>query len=225
LLLPHTNLQFLSPKEAPLRKPVSLAGGLTPERARHAPVTAEIVSFPAGAAQKRHRVRLPLTSFPARMRILEEARDMPEAVRLRSLRRSLTPLDRALTDEEALSLSRLAEVETMLDSTSRTSPLARLGMGSTGRGAQGGWLPFSEQRRRETSGRAFVLARLSAQHRATATEFLIQMLPWRSEAVVCGDECTGSRRQIAARKQVAIERICSTAAEIARIYRIYDSCE
>ena len=56
----------------------------------------------------RHRTRPLLTPLALRRTIVEEAAAKPEAVRLRSLRRRLTPLDRALTDRAAEALDRLS---------------------------------------------------------------------------------------------------------------------
>lgn len=207
-----------------MRKSISLAGAPTCERARHARLAVDILTPRLDPPVVRLRVRAPLTPPAVRMQILEDTLDMPEAVRLRSLRRRLTPLDRALSGEDAASLDRLAEAETLLDSACHASPLARLGMGSAGSSADGARLPFSERRRREIGGRAFVLARLSAEHRAAVAGFLTQMLPWRSEAGGSGaaPEPYLPRAKRAARQQAALELLCRAAAGISRLYRIYD---
>jgi len=206
-----------------LSKPISLAGGPTRERARHALMAAEFLTPRLDPPVIRHRVRTPLTPIAVRMQILEETRELPEAVRLRSLRRRLTVLDRALSDADAANLDRLAEAETLLHSASHASPLARIGMGSGG-SADSGRLPFSERRRREIGGRAFVLARLGAQHRAALTRFLADMLPWRNEAggAAPAPEQHITRAKLAERHQAAMEILCRAAREISRLYRVYD---
>jgi hypothetical protein len=127
----------------------------------------------------RHRVRTVLTPLSVRRAILEEAADKPEAVRVRSLRRRLTPLDRALTDREAEAIERLTGCIHRLSNQGtinysqpgmRTSPYSRL--------------PFSEGRQKEIAAMSYVLRGLTPLQKSVAFELTILLDPCHSQPSV-----------------------------------------
>jgi len=66
-----------------------------------------VLTPPGAPVVARHRTKTILTPLAVRRGILEDAATKPEAVRARSLRRRLTVLDRALSDDEAGALERI----------------------------------------------------------------------------------------------------------------------
>jgi len=86
---------------------VELSEGPTPHRRQHTPFTRDVLTPPGAPVIARHRARTILTPLEVRRAILEDVASKPEAVRVRSLRRRLTVLDRMLTDQEAEALERL----------------------------------------------------------------------------------------------------------------------
>src|SRR5208283_4999758 len=96
----------------------------------------------------------------------------PEAVRVRSLRRRLTALDRALSDREAEALDRL---------TTCINGLSNIGclnyMRSEVRSSPFGRLPFSEGKRRDIAAMAYVLQGLSPAHKAAVLELAVLLDP------------------------------------------------
>ncbi len=86
---------------------IEFSDGPTVERRNHTPFTRDVLTPLGAPIIARHRTRLILTPLSARRSILEDIAEKPEAVRLRSLRRRLTVLDRALSDREAEMLERL----------------------------------------------------------------------------------------------------------------------
>ncbi len=118
-----------------------------------------------------------------RRAIIEEAATRPEAARLRSLRRRLTPLDRALSDREAEALDRL---------TSCLNSLSNIGcpnyLRSEVRSSPFGRLPFSESKRIEIAAMTFVLKGLSPIQRSAVLELAVILDPSHSGAFKPGEE-------------------------------------
>ncbi|WP_155942396.1 hypothetical protein [Rhodomicrobium vannielii] len=85
-----------------------LSDGPSPWRRQHTAFTRDVLTPPGAPVVARHRARPILTPHEMRLAILEDAAGKPEAVRIRSLRRRLTVLDRALSDREAQALERLS---------------------------------------------------------------------------------------------------------------------
>jgi hypothetical protein len=177
------------------RKPQpEFSEGPTHERRQHTPFTRDILTPPGAPIIARHRVRTILTPIEARRAILEEAAQKPEATRLRSLRRRLTALDRALSDREAEMLERL---------TSCINSLSNVGclnlLKSEVRHSPYGRLPFSEAKRKEIAAMAYVLKRLTAAHRACVLYLAARLDPgasaqkWQPDAT-----CIARSREAAA---------------------------
>ena len=131
----------------------------------------------------RHRARTILTPLEVRRAILEDAGSKPEAVRVRSLRRRLTALDRMLTDQEAEALERLTNCINSLSNVRsinylkpevRYTPLGRV--------------PFSEKRRREIAAMSYVLKSLSAAHRSACLELAVLLDPSHSGSDKLADD-------------------------------------
>jgi hypothetical protein len=149
---------------------LELSEGPSQHRRQHTPFTRDVLT-PAGAPiVARHRARTILTPLETRRAILDDIASKPETVRLRSLRRRLTVLDRMLSDEEAEALERLAScfnglsnigAVNYLKSEVRSSPFNRV--------------PFSEWKRREITAMTYVLKALTPPNRS-AVLFLARLL-------------------------------------------------
>src|SRR5208337_4835904 len=96
-----------SAKPSKKRPRLELSEGPTDERRQHTPFTRDVLTPPGAPIVASHRTRTILTPLGVRRAIIEEAAAKPEAVRVRSLRRRLTVLDRTLSDREAEAIERL----------------------------------------------------------------------------------------------------------------------
>jgi hypothetical protein len=146
----------------------------TRERQQHTQFTRDVLTPPGAPIIARHRVRTLLTPLEARRAILEDVAQT-EAVRLRSLRRRLTALDRALSDREAEMLERLTAC---IGSLSNVGCLNYLK--SEVRSSPYGRLPFSEAKRRDIAAMAYVLKRLTAASRASVLDLAARLDPGAS---------------------------------------------
>jgi len=133
-----------------------LSEGPTPHRRQHTPFTRDLLTPPGAPIVARHRARPILTPLEVRRTILEDAAGKPESVRVRSLRRRLTVLDRMLSDQEAEALDRLTSCLNALSNVGAINYLkSEVRSGPTAR------LPFNETRRREIAAMSYVLKNLS----------------------------------------------------------------
>jgi len=152
-----------------------LSEGPTQHRRQHTPFTRDVLTPPGAPIVARHRARTILTPLEVRRAILEDVASKPETVRVRSLRRRLTILDRMLSDEEAEALERLTSCINSLSNVRainylkpevRYTPLGRV--------------PFSERRRREIAAMTYVLRNISAPHRAACLRLAVMLDPSHS---------------------------------------------
>ncbi len=137
-----------------------LSEGPTEHRRQHTPFTRDVLTPLGAPIMARHRARIVLTPLDARRAIIEDAASKPEPVRVRSLRRRLTVLDRMLSDQEAEALERLT---TCVNSLSNIGALNYLK--SEVRSTPFGRLPFNERKRREIEAMSYVLKALDAPNR------------------------------------------------------------
>lgn len=107
------------------------------------------------------------------MRLMEEMQDRPEAFRVRSLRRRLTKLDRALTDEEAYSLDRANNAWLVFHGRSRS-----VSFDSAGGGGEQQAEPLNQKELNEANSYARMRKRLSAYHRAEMEFVFRSIAPW-----------------------------------------------
>jgi hypothetical protein len=162
-------------KSTKKRKPHDLSEGPNDHRRQHSPFTRDVLT-PAGAPViARHRMRTVLTPLEVRRAILEDAASKPEAVRVRSLRRRLTLLDRALSDQEAEAIERLTSCINGLSNAGCINYLK-----SEVRSSSFGRLPFSESRQREIAAMTYVLRGLSPLHKSVVLELAILLDPSQS---------------------------------------------
>jgi hypothetical protein len=151
---------------------LSLAETANEHRRQHSAFTRDILSLPGAPIVARRRVRTLLTPLGVRRAIIEDAATKPEPVRIRSLRRRLTVLDRALSDREAEALDRL---------TSCISSLSNVGclnyLRSEVRQAPTDRLPFSEGKRIEIAAMNAVLKGLNPAHKSAVLELAILLDP------------------------------------------------
>ncbi|MGO9171220.1 MAG: hypothetical protein ACLP7P_04555 [Rhodomicrobium sp.] len=175
------------------RPRLELSEGPTDERRQHTQFTREVLTPPGAPIVARHRTRTILTPLGVRRAIIEEAAAKPEAVRVRSLRRRLTVLDRTLSDREAEAIERL---------TSCINSLSNVGclnyLKSQVRSSPVGRLPFGERKRREISAMTYVLRRLSSADRSAVLELSVLVDPSYSGAFKPAEAFVASVRVAAA---------------------------
>jgi hypothetical protein len=140
---------------------VELSEGPTPHRRQHTPFTRDVLTPVGAPIIARHRARMILTPLEVRRAILEDIASKPESVRVRSLRRRLTVLDRMLSDAEAEALERLASCFSGLSNVGAVNYLK-----SEVRSSPFGRVPFNEWKRREIAAMCHVLKALSPPNRS-----------------------------------------------------------
>lgn len=101
--------------------------GVTRERRQKSPIARDIVAE-LGIGFARQRAKPWLTPMPIRLRIIREARG-----RERSLRRRLTRLDRALTDEQARTLNRAYDAWLICEGKASTVQIGKIGFSAIDR--------------------------------------------------------------------------------------------
>ena len=152
-----------------------LAEAPNEQRRQHTSFTRDVLTAPNAPVLARHRARTLLTPLAVRRAIIEDTASKPEPVRVRSLRRRLTVLDRALSDREAEALDQL---------TSCISSLSNIGclnyLRSEVRSSPFGRLPFNESKRIEIAAMTAVLKGLSAPHRSAVLELAVLLDPSHS---------------------------------------------
>jgi hypothetical protein len=153
-----------------------LSEGPAELRRQHTAFTSDVLTPSGAPVIARHRTRTILTPLTVRRAILEEAASKPEAVRVRSLRRRLTVLDRALSDREAEALDRL---------TSCLNSLSNIGcvsyLGSEIRSTPYGRLPFGDGKRQEIAAMNYVLKGLPPACKSAVLELAAVMDPSQSQ--------------------------------------------
>ena len=154
-----------------------LAEAPNEHRLQHTPFTRDVLTPPGAPIVARHRTRTLLTPLAVRRAIIEEAAAKPEPVRVRSLRRRLTLLDRALSDCEAEALDRLTNCIASLSNIGCLNYLR-----SEVRSSPFGRLPFSEGKRVEIAAMSAVLKGLSPAHRSAVLELAVLLDPSYSGA-------------------------------------------
>jgi hypothetical protein len=176
-------------------------------RCQHTPLTRDVLTAAGLPIVARLRTRTILTPLAVRLTIIEEAAAKSDTVRVRSLRRRLTPLDRALSDCEAEMLERLTSCIISLSNIScidLSKPVARL--------AAAGRLPFGEHKRREISAMTFVLRGLSAAHKSAVLELAVLLDPSTS--------LQGSKPG-----EVFIASVCQAAGAATSLYQAWERQE
>jgi hypothetical protein len=159
-------------RSAKKRPKLDLSEGPTEARLQHTPFTRDILTPSGSPIIARLRTRTILTPLAVRLAILEDAAAKPEAVRARSLRRRLTPLDRALSGREAEMLERLTSCIISLSNAGcidLSKPVIR--------SSASGRLPFGERKRREISAMTYVLRRLSSTDKSAVLELAFLLDP------------------------------------------------
>ncbi len=154
---------------------LDLAEAPNEHRRQHTPFTRDILTPPGAPIVGRHRTRTLLTPLAVRRAIIEEAAAKPEPVRVRSLRRRLTQLDRALSDREAEALDRLTSCITSLSNIGCLNYLK-----SEVRSSPFGRLPFNDSKRIEIGAMNAVLKGLMPAHRSAILELAVLLDPSHS---------------------------------------------
>ena len=154
-----------------------LAEAPNEHRLQHTPFTRDVLTPPGAPIVARHRTRTLLTPLAVRRAIIDDADAKPEPVRVRSLRRRLTLLDRALSDCEAEALDRLTNCIASLSNIGCLNYLR-----SEVRSSPVGRLPFSEGKRVEIAAMNAVLKGLSPAHKSAVLELAVLLDPSHSGA-------------------------------------------
>jgi hypothetical protein len=183
-----------------------LCEGPSQHRRQHTPFTRDVLRPLGAPIIARHRTRTILTPLEVRRAILEDVASKPEAVRVRSLRRRLTILDRMLTDQEAEALERLT---TCINSLSNVRSINYLK--PEVRYTPLGRVPFSEKRRREISAMSYVLKSMSPPHRAACLELAVLLDPNHSGSDKPADDI--------------LSAIWVAASEVVRLYNEWHRSE
>jgi len=180
-------------KPAKKKPGLALLDGPSEHRRQHTPFTRDILTPPGAPIVARHRTRTILTPLAVRRAIIEEAAARPEAARVRSLRRRLTALDRALSDREAEALDRL---------TSCMNSLSNIGcvnyLRPEVRSSPFGRLPFGEKKQVEIAAMTEVLKGLSTAHRSAVLELAVILDPSHSGAFKPSEDFISLLRSAAA---------------------------
>ncbi len=161
---------------AKAKRAPELSEGPNEARRQHASFTRDVLSPEGAPVVARHRVRTVLTPLAVRRAILEEAAGKPEAVRVRSLRRRLTALDRVLSDGEAEAIERLTSCIHDLSNSGCAGYLR-----TEIRSPSYGRLPFTEGRRLEIAAMSHVLRGLTPLHKSIIFELVILLDPSQSQ--------------------------------------------
>ncbi len=176
-----------------------LSEGPTLHRRQHTPFTRDVLTPVGAPIVARHRARLILTPLETRRAILEDIASKPELIRVRSLRRRLTVLDRMLSDNEAEALERLTLCFNGLSNVGAVNYLK-----SEVRCSPFGRVPFSEWKRREIGAMCYVLKALSPPNRS-AVLYLTRLLD---------PSYSGSAKP----DNAVLAAIWIAASEVARLY-------
>ena len=162
-------------KTAKTKPRQELAEAPNEHRLQHTPFTRDVLTSPGTPMVARHRTRTLLTPLAVRRAIIDDADAKPEPVRVRSLRRRLTLLDRALSDCEAEALDRLTNCIASLSNIGCLNHLR-----SEVRSSPAGRLPFSEGKRVEIAAMNAVLKGLSPAHKSAVLELAVLLDPSHS---------------------------------------------
>ncbi len=179
---------------------MELSEGPAEHRLQHTLFVRDILTPRGAPVIGRHRTRTILTPLAVRRTIIEDASAKPESVRIRSLRRRLTALDRALADCEAEMLERLT---TCLNGLSHVGCIDLVR--SEIRSAPFGREPSGEHKRREISAMTFVLKKLSPVHKSAVLE-LAALLDPSSSVLACKPG------------EAFVSAVCQAAAAVVSLY-------
>lgn len=119
----------------------------------------------------RYKARVPFTLLETRQRIIEEAKDKPKESRERSLRRRLTPFDRALDEGQAAIIDRLVRAYLAFQRTKGASWQQGVDASHSAK------LPFSANEHKLLATLGLINARLKPAHRAILRDLLQRMTP------------------------------------------------
>lgn len=128
-----------------------------------------------GVPMARLRKRQLFTPYEQRIRMMGENQDKPEEFRARSLRRKLTKLDRALTDDEAYALDRAFSAWLILNGKSKSVDFMSVGGGSETSE------PLNDAELKEASAFRIMRGLLGSYERFIVMNLFNVMAPWNDE--------------------------------------------
>lgn len=129
----------------------------------------------SGVATARFKKKQLFTPYDQRMRMITENMDKPEEFRTRSLRRKLTKLDRALSDDEASALDRAFNGWLILNGKSKSiDPEAVYGANSQQE-------PLDQHELERAADFSKMSKRLHADARQAMNSLFAMMAPWNDE--------------------------------------------
>jgi hypothetical protein len=119
----------------------------------------------------RYKARAPFTLLEARQRIMDEAKDKPKERRERSLRRRLTPFDRALNEDQAAIIDRLIRGYLAIQRVRGASWQQGVDASHSAK------LPFAANEHKLLATLGLINARLKPAHKAILRDLLQRMAP------------------------------------------------
>lgn len=102
----------------------------TPERKQRGEIIRDIIAKMDQGGFPRMRAKSLITPYQARMRLLDEIKELPDEAWIKSVRRRLTRLDRALSDQEAYALDRAFNAWLILQGSPKSIDWSGAGGGS-----------------------------------------------------------------------------------------------
>jgi hypothetical protein len=120
----------------------------------------------------RYKARAPFTLLDMRQQIMEEAKDKPAAKRERSLRRRLTPFDRALSEAQAEILDRLVRASLAIAAKLRGASWTQ-----SVDGTREQRLPFTDREHSNLALLGRINSRLAPRHKAILRDLCARMMP------------------------------------------------
>lgn len=126
-----------------------------------------------GIPVARYRRKQLFTPYLQRIRILEENSEKPIEWRTHSLRRKLTPLDRALSDNEAYALDRAFSAWLALNGKSKSVDFSFVGGGGSN-----DKLPLNDRELKEAKAYQIAIGLIGVQNRLRLMRLFERLAPW-----------------------------------------------
>jgi hypothetical protein len=145
---------------------------VTPQRRKRGDITRDVIAEMGGGGFPRMRAKAIYTPYEARMRLLEELRDTPKRFRERSIRRRLTALDRALSDDEARAFDRAFNAWLVLNGKSKSVNPMSVGGGNSQSD------PLNERELQEATAYRIMFGKIGFGMRMHMRCLFEEMAPW-----------------------------------------------
>lgn len=147
---------------------------ITENQVRGSDVIREFLISEGEPIARLQRRRL-FTPYAHRIRMMQENQDKPEAYRKHSLRKRLTKLDKALTDDEAYALDRAYSAWLTLNGKSKSVDITGLPKGS------GQSEPLNDGELKEAEAFCLMLKVFNPNARFVINQFFAALAPWNDK--------------------------------------------